>query len=521
MHKLIQSSILGLLSTFAVHAGPLDTVGVTLLRQVDPTLTGSGVRVAQAEASLSTATPPTFEVNPASIGQLESLFNYSSSSGTATTFPNSVGQESGHADGVANNFYGASAGVAPSVAHVDNYDADYFYQNFILPASASIPGRIVNQSFVFGTTPPSPPQTTIDLQYDSFAVRNNVLFVSGAGNDPGGSVNPPATCYNGIGVGVVDGPSSPGPTPDNGRCKPDLCAPGGATSFSTPFVSGAATILLQAGLRGDGGAGAITNDASDIRTLKALLLNGAIKPAGWTNGATTPLDARYGAGVVNVFNSWSQLTGQKRTFIEATSPSSGTSHPPGANTSNISTLTGWDFRSITNSTLNDKVNHYYFNLAATNVARYTATATLAWNRALAQNGINNLDLFLYDTSSGNLIASSVSAVNNVEHLYLPKLPSGRYDLQVRIPAGGVVGNTETYALAFEFFAHRLTISKTAGGLSLSWPIAPTGFSLQSATNLNPAINWSAVAATPSVSTGSNVVALPSDLPSQFFRLVRP
>lgn len=517
MHKLIQSSILGLLSTFAVHAGSLDTVGVTLLRQVDPTLTGSGVRVAQAEASFSQTPPPIFEVNPFAIGQLESLLTYYSASGTATNFPNSVGEGSGHATDVANNFYGAVAGVAPSVAHVDNYDADYFYQNFILPASASIPGRIVNQSFIFGTTPP---QTTIDLQYDSFAVRNNVLFVSGAGNDPGGFVNPPATCYNGIGVGVVDGPSSPGPTRDNGRCKPDLCAPGGATSFSTPFVSGAATILLQAGLRGDGGAGVITNDASDIRTLKALLLNGAIKPAGWTNGATTPLDARYGAGVVNVFNSWSQLKGQKKAFIEATSPSSGTSHPPGTNTSNISTLTGWDFRPISSSTLNDKVNHYYFNLAATNGARYTATATLAWNRALAQNSINNLDLFLYDTSSSNLIASSVSTVDNVEHLYLPQLPPGRYDLQVRIPGGGV-GNTETYALAFEFFAHRLTIAKTAGGLSLSWPIAPTGFNLQSATNLNPAINWSAVAATPSVSTGSNVVALPSDFPSQFFRLVRP
>ena len=516
MRKLIQTSFLGLFSLLTGYAAGLDTVGVTLLRQVDPTLTGSGIRVAQVEAPLSTATPPPFEVNPGSIGQLESLFTYYSSSGTATSFPNSAGVESGHADSVGGIFVGASGGVAPAVAHVDNYEANYFYQTFIALGSASIPGRIVNQSFIFGNTPP---QTLIDQQYDNFAAQNSVLFVSGAGN--GGIVNPPATSYNGIGVGVVDGPSSQGPTSDNGRCKPDLCAPGGATSFSTPFVSGAAALLLQAGLRGDGGAGSITNDASDIRTLKALLLNGALKPAGWTNGATTPLDARYGAGVVNVFNAWSQLKGQKRTFIEATSPALGNPHPPGASAANIATLAGWDFRSISSSAITDKVNHYYFNLAAANGSRYTATATLVWNRAVSQTGINNLDLFLYDTGTGTLIASSVSTVDNVEHVYLPQLPPGRYDLQVLIPAGAPIGKTETYALAFEFFALQLSISPSAGGLNLSWPIAPTGFNLQSATNLNPVINWSSVATAPAISNGRNVVGLPAGSASQFFRLVRP
>ena len=32
-----------------MQAGDLDTIGVTVLRQVDPTLTGSGVKVAQPE----------------------------------------------------------------------------------------------------------------------------------------------------------------------------------------------------------------------------------------------------------------------------------------------------------------------------------------------------------------------------------------------------------------------------------------------------------------------------------------
>ena len=45
---------------------------------------------------------------------------------------------------------------------------------------------------------------------------------------------------------------------------------------------------------------------------------------------TTPLDARYGAGVLNVFNSWNQLHGGKHPFIEATSVINGNAHPPGA-----------------------------------------------------------------------------------------------------------------------------------------------------------------------------------------------
>ena len=251
MRKLIQFGYLSLLSGLSGYCGSLDIVGVTLLRQIDPTLTGSGVRVAQTEAPESSATPPPFEVNPGSVGQPTSLFTYYSSSGTANTFPNLAGQGSGHANGVAFNFFSVTGGVAPGLIHLDNYEANYFYQNVITAVlPTAIPGQIVNQSFIFGSTPP---QTVLDEQYDNYAVQTKVLFVSAVGN--GGGVNPPGTSYNGIGVGVVDGSSSMGPTPDNGRCKPDLCAPGGATSFSTPYVSGSATLLLQAGLRGDGGTG--------------------------------------------------------------------------------------------------------------------------------------------------------------------------------------------------------------------------------------------------------------------------
>ncbi|MEO6035620.1 MAG: hypothetical protein ABIQ35_10225, partial [Verrucomicrobiota bacterium] len=162
----------------ATAATDLDTIGLTLLRITDPSLTGTGVRVAQAEAP-SNVEGTAWEVNPFSIGQPTNLFTYVSDNGSASNFPNDVGVESGHADAVALNFYGASGGVAPGVAHVDNFEASYFYQaNIIL--GDPIPARVVNQSFIF--SPNNPPQAMVDTLYDKFAETNNVLFVSGVGN---------------------------------------------------------------------------------------------------------------------------------------------------------------------------------------------------------------------------------------------------------------------------------------------------------------------------------------------------
>ena len=250
------------------------------------------------------------------------FITYISAAGSTTSFPNSLSSESSHADSVAGNFYGFTSGVATNIAHVDNYDANYFYDNIIFPpAPANTNDLVVNQSFTFGnvsTNIPTPTnylsvsdQQQIDTKYDNYAASHNTLFVSAVNN--GGSVSPPGTSYNCIGVGDSDGNSSIGPTLDNGRAKPDIVAPGGETSFSTPYVAGAAAVLIQAGLRGDGGSD--TNSAADMRTVKALLLNGAVKPAGWTNNSPSPLDAHYGAGVLNVFNSYEQLAGGKQGYI--------------------------------------------------------------------------------------------------------------------------------------------------------------------------------------------------------------
>ena len=514
-----------------VRAQNLDVIGVTLLRAVTTNLNGAGIRVAQPEAYDNGTT--NWEVNPAGspVQQPVALFTYTSNLGSANTYPNTLNTESGHADAVAGNFYGTPAGVATNVAHVDNYDVNYFYNNVINPTPnfpPNINDPVVNQSFIFGSVPVQltvVQQQQFDSAYDNYAAQYKTLFVSGAGNS--GSVSPPATCYNGIGVGAYGGGSSTGPTLDNGRAKPDITVggtPANLTSFSTPFVSGAAAVLMQAGLRGDGGSD--TNSAADIRAVKALLLNGAVKPADWTNIAPSPLDTRYGAGVLDVFNSYEQLAGGKHGYIVSTTVSTGGAHPPTGAAGTVGVLSGWDFNTCASGKIPsqfDAVNHYYFNVAnSSSNAAFTATVTLAWNRQQNQTAINNLNLYLYNCANSNLVACSTSLVDNVEHIFVPKLAPGRYDLQVWKAGGlGIVSAAETYALAWEFFSESLNVVKSGGNVSISWPVYPDGFVLETATNLVPSVAWSANNPAPAVTNNQNVVLLGATNLAQFFRLQRP
>jgi hypothetical protein len=519
--------VFGSLFCAAVHASNLDTIGVTLLRMVTTNVDGSGIRVAQPEAGYDQVT--NWEVNPGAVSRPIGFLTYISTNGSTTVFPNSLSSESSHADHVGNNFYGMPNGVATNVVHADNYDADYFYNSIVDPTPyflSNINDPIVNQSFTFGSLAASD-QETVDSAYDNYAVEFKTLFVSAVDN--GGNVHAPGTSYNCIGVGVSDGSSSYGPTIDNGRCKPDIIAPdgttNGATSFSTPYVAGAAAVLMQAALRGDGGSD--TNSAADMRMIKAFLLNGAIKPADWTNNSPSPLDTRYGAGVLNIFNSYEQLADGKHGYIVSTTVSTGDAHPPTGAAGTIGVLSGWDFNTNTSSSGNDAVNHYFFNVTnGVNNATFTATITLAWNRPQSlspqiHSGINNLDLFLYNAANSNLVAASTSVVDNVQHIFIPKLAQGRYDLQVLKNAGNSVSDSETYALAFEFFSTSLSIVRTNSQTMVSWSIYPDGFALQSATNLISPIIWNTNSPAPVVMNNQNVIFLNTTNANQFFRLWRP
>ena len=503
-------------STFVprTRASNLDTIGLTLLQSVT-NLDGTGIRVGHAEAGTPTAN--NWEPNPAIVGLPAGDFTYFASGLTAIIFPNSIGLESSHADGVGNLFYGFPAGVCTNVGHVDAYEAGYFINSLVVLQTA-INDRIVNQSFIDGSG--TNQQKMLDTDFDNYSAKYNMLFSSSVGD--GGPVSAPSTCYNGIGVAAYGTPaSSVGPTPDNGRAKPDITAPADATSDSAPLVSGAVALMYQAGLRGDGGSD--TNSAVDMRTVKALLLNGAVKPKDWTNAFPSPLDIRYGSGILNVFNSYEQLAGGKHGFIDSNSVPSGNPHPPTSATGNVSKLSGWDLNTDTSSTSPalDGVRHYYFELTnGAPHAGFTGTATLAWNRQASHTTINELDLYLYNVATGGLVAVSSNAVDNVKHIFVTRLPPGRYDLQVVKTAANTVTASETYALAFEFFSMKLSVTQSAGNLVFSWPVYPAGFWLETAPTLN-STSWTESGVTPIVANYHNVVTISAASGNQVFRLVRP
>lgn len=499
-----------------------NTIGFTLLQAVTTNLNGAGIRVGQAEAE--DVSTNDWEVNPAAIPQPVSRFTWYSNGLSSTTFPNSLGIESGHADGVGSLFYGSS-GMATNVAHVDNFEANTYINDYIASNgnfSASATDVIVNQSYTFGPLDTNM-QESVDSDFDNFSAKYNTLFVSAANNFGNNArVCAPGTSYNCICVGADEGDSSVGPTLDNGRCKPDIVAPSAETSFSTPQVAGAAALLTQAARRGDGGPN--TNSASDLRMIKALLLNGAVKQANWVNIPPSPLDYTNGAGMLNVFNSYEQLIAGRHIVNFSTNVPVGAAHPPVFTSASIPVLSGWDFDTNNSSSTKDGVNHYFFNVTnSVSSSDFTFTTTLVWNRHENEASINNLGLYLYNAANSNLVAASTSVVDNVQHVFVRQLSQGRYDLQVWKAGGtGIVSTNEAYALAWEIVSDFLKVTEAGTNVLLSWPDYPAGYTVAWTPSLTPPVAWSTNSIpSPTLTNGQEVISLPRNSNVQFFRLQSP
>lgn len=452
----IQFFCLSLSAVCLLDAAYQDEIGLVDLRNRDASLTGSGVLVGQIEAQRNETD---YQADPANTGLNPDRFTYYDTAFTwsdgGSTFDSS--RESGHANTVGSRFYGVTSGtqntdgVAPGVAGIGVFEAGHYYNALVQPGTDT-GAAVVNQSFVFPST-----DSDIDRDYDDYASDLNVLFVNGIGND--GSIPSPASSYNGIAVNVAGNSASP---LADGRSKPDISAPGSSvTSFVTPLVSGAAAILIQSARADHAGAGT-SPSASDPRTIKALLLNGASKPEGWTNSSERPLDVGYGAGILNINQSHLQLVAGRfaPTRDEVLTEADNPHPPPSGETGSVASYRGWNLGTVTNTAVTggppqnrkqyDVTDHYFFDLSSDDAAEFILNATLVWNRQNRQRNINNLELFLYN-EGGALVASSQSSVDNVEHIHQPQIPAGRYVLQVHKPYNnGRITNDETYALAFDF-----------------------------------------------------------------------
>ena len=316
---------------------------------------------------------------------------------------------------------------------------------------------------------------------ESLAEHYGLIIVAGIGNgleseDP---LFYPAASANIIGVGVIDSVdtadlatklaqfslaypkhSSLGPTAD-GRCKPDIVAPGNClaadindsysykptgdwSSFSTPIVSGALGLLVQKAKQDPALSDAVSPEGGNC-VMKAILMNSATKLPYWHKGLLekdddheVPLDYIQGAGMLNAVGAYRNLiTGQSKPGYVPT--------------------TGWDLNELDE----DENPQNVYKMAFTNPADKYITATVVWNRhynreypfeAIPEADANlRLEVWAVDTENPNnayLLDYSDSSIDNVEHIYF-RVDANYTNYEIVISRGSVQADkAQRYGLAW-------------------------------------------------------------------------
>ena len=243
------------------------------------------------------------------------------------------------------------------------------------------------------------------------------------------------------------------------------------TSFAAPIVAGGVALIDDAGYA----VFAANANARDGRVVKAVLLNAADKIPGWSNNQTVvsgvltttqSLDFASGAGRMNLDRTFDQY------LPIANGGLAGTTDVPGLGGGNVAPV-GWDYGQVVVNAPND----YYIN--ATLAGSTGFSVTLDWyrdrftdlvNQLPSDVGFANLDLEFWSTAGGvpqNLIATSKSLYNEVEHLYFPIPQTGTYMVRVKM-LGNIftqTGDTDTdredYGLAWRSTAFQEVIPEPA------------------------------------------------------------
>ncbi len=431
----------------------LNYAGLYRLRQLDPNLTGAGVKFAVICRSITyTEGTPQNDYRPDGdhdcfkntrfiFHDLQYLPAGVSAHSTAVC---SIlfGQDPNAYNGQLGRFY--YQGAAPE-AQADIFEFWYFLINNVFPGSA-----------------PDVNIITADIGYqfedwwtrgiEAMAQRYGLTVVIGIGNGSSASdpVLYPGAGANVTGVGVVKSLnttdaatglsrfalvypeySSKGPTSD-GRCKPDIVAPGNClaavagepdiyeptgtwSSFATPVVAGTAALLIQQASLDPNLQPATEREGGNC-VIKALLLNSAIKLPYWHKGRLSkdddhdvPLDYLQGAGMVNALEAHRQLLAGR--------------HLPDA-----CPTTGWDINKLDH----EQTPANIYKITIPEPADKMITATVVWNKHFAadypfehdreKDADLRLDVWAVDSNDPNnayLLDYSDSRTDNVEHIYLP------------------------------------------------------------------------------------------------------
>jgi len=437
LHYLLLSAALGSLCLFPVHAlGQLTAqqkqdIGFTALQdELGASMpTGQGLSASMIEA-------------PNTSGNYRLNINDTQLSGKSFVFPSGGStSSSSHATTVGRFFFGSSS-LAPRIGRtvdsqsVANYEVnDWLGAGFLRRASNQLPNvetrDLQNHSWI-GTFGSTEADTEILRRTDYMIQRDNVVATFGLSNSSGDPIpSLMASTYNGLVVGKSNGTHSRGTTTidGTGRTKPDIVVPTNLTSNAAPTVASAAALLIETARNT---AGLQNGDRSVV--VKATLLAGASRegdhvPFTWSNTPTQPLNSVFGAGQLNIYESYQILTAGQ--------------HTPSI-TSSVGS-TGWSLGTASATT--DQL--YFFDFDGSGMF----SAALTWNRDITPSigggpfatytfasSLANLDLALYEASDfelGNMVAQSISSVDNVELIYLSFLSKGRYALGVSSNTTGV------------------------------------------------------------------------------------
>ncbi|MCH8840516.1 MAG: hypothetical protein IH831_07530, partial [Planctomycetes bacterium] len=433
------------------EAGYLDDIGYTKLSTTlgNQMLTGQGVFISQVEAGSGNTN--TYFPDP-NHNQFDASFD---PFGMDQTFVNgSAGAHanpdiSNHATNIGRSFYG-NFGVARGANTVVIYEANDYIDDFLNCGSSGCGSTapdaptfidpsdgqqktyvVQNHSWAgsLGLSSDRAALRKVDYLIDEYDVTMAVGVNNGTPGDPHPNpFNLLGHSFNAIAVGRTDGLHSIDATSltgyGPGRANPVIVAPLGTTSSSTAVVSGAATMSHQV-LAG--------TDGTRSETMRAVLLAGATKQEfdgyvdpvtslvdAWNRSVSQPLDNIFGAGELNVFNSY--LITQGGQFAGSTStPTPVDSY-------------GWDYQEVTAAS--DR--KYEIEIPEGSTAA-ELSIILSWNVDinLAFNGqtLADLNLTLRD-DMGTIVDQSTSGVDSIEHIYIganqavTHLDPGTYTLEV-------------------------------------------------------------------------------------------
>lgn len=407
-----------------------------LIDEYEGTLpTGAGVLVSMVEANASTSSTTHLFLPDSSS---EFLAGQTITNGSSVSSPG----VSDHATNMARNFFGSTRSVAFGVTQVTVYEADH-YLNSILnltPANAGPPDvptyKVQNHSWVGSFDSSSNNLETLrrlDYLIDTYDTIVPVGLNNASQSD---YTELMAQSYNAIAVGRSDAGHIGGPTPFSsygpGRLKPDIVSSPTATSAATASVSSVATMLYQSATDTANFANADA-DAARSETMKAILMAGATKEEfpTWENASPTqPLDLVYGAGELNVRNSF---------FIQQGGQFDGAASAGGT----VADDYGWDYGEVNSG------QSLFYDLSVPDFhSDGVLSVVLAWNVEITDTNsgsqfsptqsLANLDLKLWDSTGAPLdavLATSVSTKDNVEHVYLTGLDAGDYTIEVLSTSG--------------------------------------------------------------------------------------